>query len=170
MKSYPPIFVFVFVFVFLGERSLCVDQAGFELRDPPAFASQVLGLKVCTITAGIILPFQATFCYRRSGIWNWKKKNETSLATVETKISIQKLRKLLTFGWSTYPLKLCYTNYKYIIILQKFIILTSLWESGRAIQKIGHPMIFQNHHHEHLRPFYILQTVLFCQTEIIYNL
>jgi hypothetical protein len=28
-----------------------VDQAGLELRNPPAPASQVLGLKVCAITA-----------------------------------------------------------------------------------------------------------------------
>jgi hypothetical protein len=28
-----------------------VDQVGFELRNPPASASQVLGLKVCTTTA-----------------------------------------------------------------------------------------------------------------------
>ena len=27
------------------------DQAGLELRNPPASASQVLGLKACTITA-----------------------------------------------------------------------------------------------------------------------
>ena len=41
-------------------RSLCspgcpgahsVDQAGLELRDPPASASRVLGLKWCTTTA-----------------------------------------------------------------------------------------------------------------------
>jgi hypothetical protein len=36
--------------------SLCpgthsVDQAGLELRNPPASASQVLGLKACTTTA-----------------------------------------------------------------------------------------------------------------------
>jgi hypothetical protein len=29
-----------------------VDQAGFELRDPPASASQVLGLKECATTSG----------------------------------------------------------------------------------------------------------------------
>jgi hypothetical protein len=29
-----------------------VDQAGLELRNPPASASWVLGLKVCTITPG----------------------------------------------------------------------------------------------------------------------
>ena len=28
-----------------------VDQAGLELRDPPASASQMLGLKVCATTA-----------------------------------------------------------------------------------------------------------------------
>jgi hypothetical protein len=28
-----------------------VDQAGLELRDPPTFASQVLGLKACATTA-----------------------------------------------------------------------------------------------------------------------
>jgi hypothetical protein len=31
---------------------LCVDQAGLELRNPPASASQVLGLKACATTAG----------------------------------------------------------------------------------------------------------------------
>jgi hypothetical protein len=30
-----------------------VDQAGLELRNPPASASQVLGLKACTTTAGL---------------------------------------------------------------------------------------------------------------------
>jgi hypothetical protein len=29
-----------------------VDQAGLELRNPPASASRVLGLKVCTTTPG----------------------------------------------------------------------------------------------------------------------
>ena len=32
-----------------------VYQAGLELRNPPASASQVLGLKVCDITARLIL-------------------------------------------------------------------------------------------------------------------
>jgi hypothetical protein len=52
-------FVVVF-FVFQSRVSLCgpgclgthfVDQAGLELRNPPASASQVLGLKACAITA-----------------------------------------------------------------------------------------------------------------------
>jgi hypothetical protein len=30
-----------------------VDQAGLELRNPPASASQLLGLKVCTTTPGL---------------------------------------------------------------------------------------------------------------------
>jgi hypothetical protein len=51
---------FVCLFVFRDRVSLyspgCtgtnfVDQAGLELRNPPASASQVLGLKVCTTNA-----------------------------------------------------------------------------------------------------------------------
>jgi hypothetical protein len=48
---------------FQGRVSLCspgcpgthsVDQAGLELRNLPASASQVLGLKVCAATAWLI--------------------------------------------------------------------------------------------------------------------
>jgi hypothetical protein len=55
------VFVFVFVFVFSDRVSLyspgcpgthCVHQAGLELRNPPASASQVLGLKACATTPG----------------------------------------------------------------------------------------------------------------------
>jgi hypothetical protein len=59
--------LFVFVFLFFRDRvSLCspgcpgthsVDQAGIELRNPPAFASQVLGLKVGATTALLIVWF-----------------------------------------------------------------------------------------------------------------
>jgi hypothetical protein len=54
-------FVFVFVFVFRDRVSLCipgcpgthsVDQAGLDLRNPPASASQVLGLKACATMPG----------------------------------------------------------------------------------------------------------------------
>jgi hypothetical protein len=57
----------LFCFVFRDRVSLCspgcpgthfVDQAGLELRNPPASASQVLGLKVFATTAqlmGIVL-------------------------------------------------------------------------------------------------------------------
>jgi hypothetical protein len=60
-----PSFNFVFVFVFLVfrdrvslyspgcPRTHFVDQAGLELRNPPASASQVLGLKVCTTTPSL---------------------------------------------------------------------------------------------------------------------
>ena len=53
-------FLFVWVLVFRGMVSLCspgcpgthsAEQAGLKLRNPPAFASQVLGLKVCATTA-----------------------------------------------------------------------------------------------------------------------
>jgi hypothetical protein len=54
-------FLFCFVLVFRDRVSLyspgCpgthfVDQAGLELRNPPASASQVLGLKACGTTPG----------------------------------------------------------------------------------------------------------------------
>ena len=54
------LFVFVFLFFETGFLSVAlvsdlelalVDQASLELRDPPAFASLVLGLKVCSATA-----------------------------------------------------------------------------------------------------------------------
>jgi hypothetical protein len=58
-------FLFLFFFVFFRDRvSLCspgcpgthsVDQAGLELRNPPASASQVLGLKACATTPGTML-------------------------------------------------------------------------------------------------------------------
>jgi hypothetical protein len=55
-------FVLVLIFIFLRDRvSLCspgcpgthsVDQAGLELRNPPASASQVLGLKPAATMPG----------------------------------------------------------------------------------------------------------------------
>jgi hypothetical protein len=61
------LFCFVlFCFVFRDRVSLCspscpgthfVDQAGFKLRNPPASASQVLGLKACATTVRHILIF-----------------------------------------------------------------------------------------------------------------
>lgn len=53
------VFCFFFLF-FLNRVSLCspggsgtysIDQAGFDLGDPPASASVVLGLKVCATNA-----------------------------------------------------------------------------------------------------------------------
>jgi hypothetical protein len=57
-------YVFGFILLFRDRVSLyspgCpgthfVDQAGLELRNPPASASQVLGLKVCATTPGCLL-------------------------------------------------------------------------------------------------------------------
>jgi hypothetical protein len=51
-----------FLLVFQDRVSLCspgcpgthsVDQAGLELRNPPASASQVVGLKACATTPGL---------------------------------------------------------------------------------------------------------------------
>jgi hypothetical protein len=62
-----PFFFFFFgFFVFRDRVSLyspgCpgahfVDQAGLELRNPPASASRVLGLKACATTPGWLRPF-----------------------------------------------------------------------------------------------------------------
>jgi hypothetical protein len=55
---------FVCLFVFQNRVSLCspgypgthsVDQAGLTLRNPPASASQMLGLKVCAIIARLTI-------------------------------------------------------------------------------------------------------------------
>jgi hypothetical protein len=61
-KSYKNYIFFFFFFLVFGDRvSLCspgcprthsLDQAGLELRNPSASASQVLGLKACTTTPG----------------------------------------------------------------------------------------------------------------------
>jgi hypothetical protein len=59
-------FCFLFCFVFWDRVSLCspgspgthfVDQAGLELRNPPASASLVLGLKACATTVRVIIWF-----------------------------------------------------------------------------------------------------------------
>jgi hypothetical protein len=42
--------LFFFFFWFFETGFLCVALAGLELRNPPAFASQVLGLKACATT------------------------------------------------------------------------------------------------------------------------
>jgi hypothetical protein len=66
--SSPSLFFFFFFLVFRDRVSLyspgCpgthfVDQAGLELRNPPASASRVLGLKVCATTPGSP---QASWC------------------------------------------------------------------------------------------------------------
>jgi hypothetical protein len=61
------LFCFVFWFLVFGDRvSLCspgypgthfVDQAGLERRNPPASASQVLGLKACATTPHLFVRF-----------------------------------------------------------------------------------------------------------------
>ena len=65
-QSYFFLFFFVFFLFFRDRVSLyspgCpgphfVDQAGLELRNPPASASQVLGLKACATTARLALYF-----------------------------------------------------------------------------------------------------------------
>jgi hypothetical protein len=60
--------VCLFVCLFQNKVSLCssgcpgthsVDQAGLELRNPPASSAQVLGLKACTTTAWHTCPSES---------------------------------------------------------------------------------------------------------------
>jgi hypothetical protein len=44
----------VFFFLFFETGFICVALAGLELRNPPASASQVLGLKACATTPGFL--------------------------------------------------------------------------------------------------------------------
>jgi hypothetical protein len=65
------------LFCFFRDRvSLCspgspgthsVDQAGLELRNPPASASRVLGLKVCATTPGTPLIFEVSLPLFKAG-------------------------------------------------------------------------------------------------------
>ena len=71
-KSDSYVFMYVYMYVcmygyFLDRVTLCnfgqpgtlsVDQAGLELRDPPASAFQVLGIKVCATTDRLISIFK----------------------------------------------------------------------------------------------------------------
>jgi hypothetical protein len=62
-----------FFFFFLRDRvSLCIpgcpgthsiDQAGLELRNPPASTSHLLGLKVCATTAWLMLKLPEDFFF-----------------------------------------------------------------------------------------------------------
>ena len=63
-RSQAPLWLSFLFLVFRDRVSLCspgcpgthfVDQAGLELRNPPASASEVLGLKVCATTAQLKL-------------------------------------------------------------------------------------------------------------------
>jgi hypothetical protein len=71
----------LFCFVFRDRVSLCspgcpgthfADQAGLELRNPPASASQVLGLKVCTTTTRLDIVFKE----ESHSLFYWKLTSE----------------------------------------------------------------------------------------------
>jgi hypothetical protein len=73
------LFIIIIIWFFETGFPLCspgcpgthsVDQAGFEIRNLPASASQVLGLKACTTTARLITTVLSTqtrksFCYQK---------------------------------------------------------------------------------------------------------
>jgi hypothetical protein len=66
------LFIYLFILFFRDRVSLCspgcpgthsVDQAGLELRNLPASASQVLGLKACATTARLFIYFYFYFYF-----------------------------------------------------------------------------------------------------------
>jgi hypothetical protein len=68
--------LFLFGLVFRDKVSLCspgcpgthsVEQAGLELRNLPASASQVLGLKACATTPGLWSDLKGYFLYKYWG-------------------------------------------------------------------------------------------------------
>jgi hypothetical protein len=70
-------FLFVCLFVFRDRVSLyspgcpgthCVDQAGLKLLNPPASASQVLGLKVCATAARPVPTFMTIVYMSPAGV------------------------------------------------------------------------------------------------------
>jgi hypothetical protein len=86
MKAF--FFFFFFFLVFRDRVSLyspgCpgthfVDQAGLELRNPPASASQVLGLKACATTPGLMKAFLLCVMAQRQKKGTEKKRAELNL-------------------------------------------------------------------------------------------
>ena len=94
------VFVLVVVFVFQDRVSLCspgcpgthfVDQAGLELRNPPASASRVLGLKACATMPGSRILFLNWEFYRvlRSSFWAWMSVVPDLAYITENKIGLE---------------------------------------------------------------------------------
>jgi hypothetical protein len=79
------LFIYSFILVFQDRVSLCspdcprthsVDQAGFELRNPPASASGVLGLKACATTAQLQLVLDQSIRISRANCWAEGKRRD----------------------------------------------------------------------------------------------
>jgi hypothetical protein len=67
MGAFIYLFIYYLILILQGRISLCslgcpgtpsVDQAGLELRDLPASASQGLGLKACTATTSLYIRYK----------------------------------------------------------------------------------------------------------------
>jgi hypothetical protein len=82
---------FFFFFLFLGFRDRVslygpgcpgthfVDQAGLELRNPPASASRVLGLKVCATTPGFFFFLSFFFFFFSDALFGVSEDSDSVL-------------------------------------------------------------------------------------------
>jgi hypothetical protein len=109
----PPIYTyshlqfFFIILVFQDRVSLCtldspgthsVDQAGLELRNPPASTSQVLVLKVCATTAWLIYNFlENAKCLQV--LWTDISYFSTQFLLVLLQINIMRLSKYKIIPW-----------------------------------------------------------------------
>jgi hypothetical protein len=71
-------FFFFFSFLFSKAGFVCVALAVLELRNPPASASQMLGLKACATTGQLEGPFFNKANAKRTALGNYRSDLKTS--------------------------------------------------------------------------------------------
>jgi hypothetical protein len=73
-----------------------VDQAGLELRNPPASASQVLGLKACATTPGFLISLNCTSVLHIFSGLNSKRHKNVSSRNRLSRCSLDQMLRILT--------------------------------------------------------------------------
>jgi hypothetical protein len=107
--------IIIIILVFQARVFLCspgcpgthfIDQAGFELRNVPASASRVLGLKACATTASLtcrvstLLSTPCSLCNLSNNYYNWEHLACLKNKTKQNKNKKQKTRPLGNLGLS----------------------------------------------------------------------
>jgi hypothetical protein len=100
--------------VFQDRVSLCspgcpgahfVDQAGLEVRNLPAFASRVLGLKACTTAPGSLISLNISkfnFLIKRDRLADWIRKQDPGFCCIkEMHLSVKDKHYPRIKGWKT---------------------------------------------------------------------